>query len=50
MTSSKVDFELVPPHVYRSNLAERDIRIFKNHFIAGLCGADSNFLIQSCCR
>ena len=30
-----VDFQLVPPHVYRRNAAERAIQTFKSHFIAG---------------
>jgi hypothetical protein len=38
-----VDYQLVPPHVHRRNAAERAIRTFKNHFIAGLCGTDQNF-------
>jgi hypothetical protein len=40
---ANVDFQLVPPHVYRRNAAERAIRTFKNHFIAGLCSVDTNF-------
>ncbi|KAI2490331.1 hypothetical protein MHU86_24250 [Fragilaria crotonensis] len=43
MTNHEVDFQLVPPHVHRRNAAERAIRTFKNHFIAGLCSTDRNF-------
>jgi hypothetical protein len=43
MTEQAVDFQLVPPHVHRRNAAERAIRTFKNHFIAGLCSTDRNF-------
>ena len=50
MTSSDVNFQLVPPHFHRSNPAERAIRTFKNYFIAGLCGVDSNFPIQYWCQ
>jgi hypothetical protein len=39
----QVSFQLVPPHVHRRNAAERAIRTFKNHFIAGLCSTDKNF-------
>ena len=43
MAEQEVDFQLVPPHVHRRNAAERAIRTFKNHFIAGLCSTDRNF-------
>jgi hypothetical protein len=33
----------VPPHIHRRNAAERAIRTFKNHFIAGLCSAAEDF-------
>jgi hypothetical protein len=42
----KLEYQLVPPHVHRRNAAERAIRTFKNHFIAGLCSADNNFPIR----
>lgn len=43
MTEQDIDYQLVPPHVHRQNAAERAIRTFKNHFIAGLCSVDKNF-------
>jgi hypothetical protein len=33
----------VPPGTHRRNAAERAIRTFKNHFIAGLCSVDKDF-------
>jgi hypothetical protein len=39
----KVQVQLVPPHVHRRNAAERAIRTFKNHFIAGLCSVHPHF-------
>ena len=33
----------VPPNIHRRNAAERAIRIFKNHFIAGLASTDPKF-------
>ena len=39
----KIDFQLVPPGLHRRNAAERAIRTFKNHFIAGLCSVDKHF-------
>ena len=38
-----VAYELVPPHIHRRNAAERAIRTFKNHFIAGLASVDPDF-------
>jgi hypothetical protein len=38
-----IDFQLVPPHNHRRNAAERAIRTFKNHFIAGLSTTDKAF-------
>ncbi|EEC46594.1 predicted protein [Phaeodactylum tricornutum CCAP 1055/1] len=43
MTSEHVDFQLAPPHLHRRNAAERAIRTFKNHFIAGLCTTNPDF-------
>jgi len=43
LAAEQVDFQLVPPHVHRRNAAERAIRTFKNHFIAGLCSTDKDF-------
>lgn len=43
MTDEGIDFQLVPPGVHRRNAAERAIRTFANHFIAGLCSTDENF-------
>ena len=33
----------VPPNVHRRNAAERAIRTFQNHFIAGLSSVDKDF-------
>ena len=43
MDDTNIDYQLVPPHIHRRNAAERAIRTFKNHFIAGLCSLDPNF-------
>jgi Reverse transcriptase (RNA-dependent DNA polymerase) len=43
MQAEGVDYQLVPPGVHRRNAAERAIRTFKNHFIAGLCSLDKDF-------
>jgi hypothetical protein len=43
MRDERVDFQLVPPGNHRRNAAERAIRTFKNHFIAGLCSLDPQF-------
>ena len=36
-------YQLVPPNVHRRNIAERDIRTFKAHFISVLAGVDPTF-------
>jgi hypothetical protein len=38
-----ITFQLVPPYSHRQNLAERAIRSFKDHLIAGLCSTDKSF-------
>jgi hypothetical protein len=43
MDESDIDYQLAPPNVHRRNAAERAIRTFKNHFIAGLCSTDTHF-------
>ena len=46
MTDAGVSWQLVPPHIHRGNAAERAIRTWKNHFIAGLASTDPNFPIH----
>jgi hypothetical protein len=43
MKQEKIDYQLVVPGSHRRNSAERAIRTWKNHFIAGLCSVDKNF-------
>jgi hypothetical protein len=38
-----IAFQLVPPYSHRRNSAERAIRSFKDHLIAGLCSTDKSF-------
>ena len=38
-TDENITVQLAPARCYRRNAAERSIRTFKNHFIAGLCTA-----------
>jgi hypothetical protein len=38
-----ITFQVVPPYSHRRNAAERAIRSFKDHFIAGLCSTDKSF-------
>ena len=46
MTSMNIMYQLVPPSNHRSNNAERAIKTFKNHFIAGMCNVDKDFHLQ----
>ena len=43
LTKNNIEFQRVPPHVHRCNIAERTIQTFKHHFLAGLASADPNF-------
>lgn len=45
--NADIDYKLVSSHIHRRNPAERAIRTFKNHFIAGLSSTDPNFPIQA---
>jgi hypothetical protein len=38
-----MEFQLVPPHDHRRNIAETAIKVFKAHFISILCGCDKSF-------
>ena len=42
----ELTYEKVQPHIHRRNAAERAIRTFKNHFLAGLASVDPKFPIQ----
>jgi hypothetical protein len=42
-TANNVEYQLVPPHCHRRNAAERAIRTFKGHFVAGLSSVDPTF-------
>ena len=43
LEENELDYQLVPPHTHRRNLAERAIQTYKNHFKAGLASVDPNF-------
>jgi hypothetical protein len=45
-TKYDMQYQLVPPHIHRRNAAERAIRTFKNHFIAGLCSTHPDFPLR----
>jgi hypothetical protein len=42
-TANNITYQLVPPHWHRRNTAERAIRTFKEHFVAGLSSVDPSF-------
>jgi hypothetical protein len=42
-TVNDIDYQLVPSHCHRRNAAERAIRTFKEHFVAGLSSVDPSF-------
>jgi hypothetical protein len=43
LVASDIAFQLAPPHINRRNAAERAIRTFNNHLIAGLCSTNPSF-------
>jgi hypothetical protein len=43
---SNIKYQLAAPGQHRTNAAERAIRTFKNHLIAGLCSTDNEFPIH----
>jgi hypothetical protein len=42
-TVKNIAYQLVPPHCHRRNAAERAIRTFKEHFVAGLYSGNPSF-------
>jgi hypothetical protein len=42
-TVNDIAYQLVPPHCHRRNAAERAIRTFKEHFVAGISSVDPSF-------
>jgi hypothetical protein len=42
-TEQDMTYQLDPPHCHRRNAAERAIRTFKEHFVAGLASVDTDF-------
>jgi hypothetical protein len=42
-TINDIAYQLVPPHCHRRNVAERAIRTFKEHFVAGISSVDPSF-------
>jgi hypothetical protein len=45
-TKHDIAYQLVPPHCHRRNAAERAIRTFKEHFVAGISSVDPSFPLQ----
>jgi hypothetical protein len=42
-TVNNIAYQLAPPHCHQCNAAERAIRTFKEHFVAGLSSVDPSF-------
>ena len=42
MDNNNINWKIVPPENHRINVAERQIRTFKNHFISILSGTDTD--------
>ena len=50
MEEENETFQLVPPHLHQRNAAERAIKTFKNHFIAGMVSTHKDFPLYLWCR
>ena len=48
--TKELKVQRVPPDCHRRNTAERAIRTYKNHMIAGLCTIDNMFPINLWCK
>ena len=46
LSQQDIAYQLTPPYIHRRNAAERAIRTFKNHFIAGLSSTDPTFPLK----
>jgi hypothetical protein len=46
LTKQVTYYQLATPQIHRRNNADRVIQTFKNHFIAGICSVDPNFLLK----
>ena len=46
LEANECNYQLVPPHSHRRNLAERVIQTFKKHFKAGPVIVNPNYLIS----
>ena len=46
MRCEVITFQLVPPHLHRTNSAERAIQTFKDHLIAGITSCDPDFSLH----
>jgi hypothetical protein len=40
---NNMKYQLIPPHKHRQNIAEKEIQVFKTHFISILCSTDKSF-------
>ena len=47
LREASVKFQLVPPYLHRTNSAERAIKTYKDHLIAGLSSCDQTSLCIS---
>ena len=46
---NEMEYQLVPPHDHRRNIAEKAIQVFKDHFVSVLCGTNDKFPMKLWC-
>ena len=50
INNNGMKYQLVPPHDHRRNISEKDIQVFKYHFVSVLCGTDKKFPLKLWCQ
>ena len=50
LCDNKIYFQLVPPHIRRTNATEKSICTFKDHYLAELCSVHPNFPTHLWCH
>lgn len=50
ITENNASFQYTPPEIHRTNIAERAIRTWKNHFVAIRAGAAKSYRLSNWCK
>ena len=50
LNNNNIELQIVPPNLHRTNAAEKEIGLFKDHFISGLATVHPSFPLHLWCR